>query len=102
MDAAAYLKGQGWRGLGYSLDKQDRGIARPLLVSHKKDGLGLGKQKAGHAVSSDQWWLQAYDQSLKNAGTGKETALSQLSGKNANKPSLYNFFVRGQGLQGTI
>lgn len=69
MDAAAYLKSHGWRGLGYSLDKADRGISRPLLISHKNDALGVGKQKT---LVADQWWMRAFDEGLKNIGTGKE------------------------------
>ena len=71
MDARAYLTGLGWRGEGNSLDKEDRGIKKPLLISHKRDLLGLGKKKAAQNVS-DQWWLRAFDESLKTIGTGKE------------------------------
>lgn len=69
MDSHAYLKSHGWRGLGYSLDKSDRGLKKPLLVSQKSDVLGVGKHKHNHA---DQWWLRAFDDSLKQIGTGKK------------------------------
>ena len=69
MDTSAYLKGQGWRGLGYSLDHSDRGLKKPLLVSQKIDALGVGKSRHNH---SDQWWLRAFDESLKQIGTGQK------------------------------
>lgn len=71
MDADAYLRKQGWKGTGHSLDGQGRGIRKPLLIAHKQDQLGLGKKKAAHSVD-DQWWMRAFDQSLQNIGTGKE------------------------------
>lgn len=71
MDAIAYLKGQGWRGDGHSLDKRGLGIKKPLLITHKQDQLGLGKKKAAHNLS-DQWWMRAFDDSLKTLGTGSE------------------------------
>jgi nucleolar protein TMA23 len=71
MDARAYLQRQGWRGSGHSLDKHDRGIKKPLLISHKQDTMGLGKKKAAH-TTDDQWWMRAFDESLKNIGTGQE------------------------------
>jgi nucleolar protein TMA23 len=71
MDARAYLQRQGWRGSGHSLDKHDRGIKKPLLISHKQDTMGLGTKKAAHKTD-DQWWMRAFDESLKNIGTGVE------------------------------
>lgn len=71
MDASAYLKSHGWRGLGYSLDHKDRGLKRPLLVSQKQDVLGVGKQRHNNA-HADQWWMRAFDESLKQIGTGQK------------------------------
>lgn len=71
LDAENHLKRQGWRGLGYSLDQQDRGIKRPVLYTHKADKKGLGTKRA---LVDDQWWLQAFDQSLKDFGTGKKVS----------------------------
>lgn len=71
MNADAYLRKQGWRGSGHSLDSTDRGIKKPLMIAHKQDQLGLGKKKAAY-TTDDQWWMRAYDQSLQSIGTGKE------------------------------
>ena len=69
MDAAAILKGHGWRGSGHSLDNHGRGIVKPLLISNKQDVLGVGKKKPAYNVS-DQWWMRAFDESLKELGSG--------------------------------
>ena len=47
MNAEAYLRKQGWQGAGHSLDGEGRGIAKPLLIAHKQDQLGLGKKTGG-------------------------------------------------------
>ncbi|KAF2177691.1 hypothetical protein K469DRAFT_643934, partial [Zopfia rhizophila CBS 207.26] len=101
MDATVYLQKQGWRGEGHSLDHCGRGIKKPLLIAHKRDQLGLGKKKAAHNVS-DQWWMRAFDESLKTFGTGQESALSQVRKSGINRGGLYGFFVKGEGLVGTI
>lgn len=71
MDAGAYLRRQGWKGAGHSLDRTGRGIKKPLLIAHKQDQLGLGKKKAAHSVD-DQWWMRAFDESLQSIGTGQQ------------------------------
>lgn len=71
MNASDYLKQRGWRGLGYSLDKHDRGIARPLLTSRKDDNLGVGLKKTAPGAVSDEWWLKALDEGLKDMGKGE-------------------------------
>jgi nucleolar protein TMA23 len=71
MDADAYLKRHGWKGAGHALDNHGRGIKKPLLIAHKQDQLGLGQKKAAHRTD-DQWWMRAFDESLKNIGTGQE------------------------------
>ncbi|KAK8246079.1 hypothetical protein IWZ00DRAFT_490687 [Phyllosticta capitalensis] len=106
MDAANLLKKQGWRGLGHSLDTKNRGIARPLLITRRQEGRGLGSKKTQPA---DQWWMRAYDTGLKELGTGKQakrsptrqTELSTVS-QNAGRSSLYMSFVKGGLLPGTI
>lgn len=100
MDASAYLKKQGWRGDGHSLDHTNRGIRKPLLVSKKVDVLGLGTNK--HAPVSDQWWLRAFDQGLKNLGTGKESVLSSIQKHGINRGGLYGRFVQGENYEGSI
>ncbi|KAF2753135.1 hypothetical protein EJ05DRAFT_505328 [Pseudovirgaria hyperparasitica] len=99
MDAANILKAQGWRGTGHSLDSEGRGLAKPLLVSNKQDLLGIGKKKN---LVSDQWWMRAFDESLKELGTGNKTTLQSITEKGVSRGGLYGFFVRGEGLQGTI
>ncbi|PVH93766.1 hypothetical protein DM02DRAFT_480664, partial [Periconia macrospinosa] len=103
MDAQTLLLRQGWRGTGHSLDTTNRGIVKPLLISHKLDTLGLGKKRAAH-TTDDQWWMRAFDESLKNIGTGKgaETTLSSVRAKGVRSGGLYGFFVKGEGLSGTI
>lgn len=100
MDASAYLHSQGWRGAGHSLDHTDRGIRKPLLVSKKVDVLGVGLDK--HKAVSDQWWLRAYDQGLKDIGSGKVSALAQVQKHGVNRGGLYGRFVKGDGIGGTI
>lgn len=101
MNAEGLLRKQGWRGAGFSLDTTDRGIKKPLLISHKQDQLGLGKKKASH-TTDDQWWMRAFDESLQNLGSGKTSTLSQIQEKGINRGGLYGFFVKGEGLQGSI
>jgi len=100
MDAQAYLRKQGWRGSGHSLDHTNRGITRPLLVSKKVDVLGVGLNK--HAAVSDQWWLRAFDAGLQALGTGKESALAQVQKHGVNRGGLYGRFVKGEGVPGTF
>ncbi|KAK3710713.1 hypothetical protein LTR37_010132 [Vermiconidia calcicola] len=100
MDASAYLRKQGWRGDGHSLDYTNRGISKPLLVSKKVDVLGVGLNK--HKAVSDQWWLRAFDEGLKSFGTGKETALAQVQKHGVNRGGLYANFVKGEKIPGSI
>lgn len=100
MDAQAYLRKQGWRGSGHSLDHTNRGITKPLLVSKKVDVLGVGLNK--HAAVSDQWWLRAFDAGLQSLGTGKESALAQVQKHGVNRGGLYGRFVKGEGVPGTF
>lgn len=100
MDAEAYLKKQGWRGTGHSLDHTDRGIKKALQISKKVDALGVGIQKYG--AVSDQWWMRAYDQGLKNLGTGKESELDKVRKHGHDRGGLYARFVKGQPIPGTI
>ncbi|KAK5714383.1 hypothetical protein LTR17_017164 [Elasticomyces elasticus] len=100
MDASVYLRKQGWLGEGHSLDQTGKGIKRPLLVSKKIDVLGVGLNK--HAAVSDQWWLRAYDQGLKDFGTGKQNLLGQVQKHGHNRGGLYGRFVKGEEVPGTI
>jgi nucleolar protein TMA23 len=101
MNAEAYLRKQGWQGSGHSLDGEGRGIKKPLLIAHKQDQLGLGKKKAAY-TTDDQWWMRAFDDSLKNIGSGQESTLSQIQKKGINRGGLYGFFVKGESIAGTL
>jgi nucleolar protein TMA23 len=94
MDAHAHLRGLGWRGTGFSLDKSDRGLAKPLLISHRIDGRGLGS-KTQKEKQADRWWLNAFDAALKNFGETEGSALAQVQASGFNRGGLYGFFVRG-------
>lgn len=106
MDTAAYLTRQGWRGSGHSLHPSGHGIAKPLLVSKKNDVLGLGNRK-NDALAS-QWWLKAFDTTLKQVNYGVldgsskpvETAASIFQ-RPFYSNALYSNFVKGEGLSGT-
>ena len=113
MDAHALLKSQGWRGTGHSLHHTDDsiGLAKPLLVSRKDNTLGIGRK---NHVTSDQWWLNAFDEQLKGLDTSKKgvvvqtvqnTKLDMISvgtGKYSGAGGLYASFVRGGLLEGTM
>ncbi|KAK3336764.1 hypothetical protein B0T19DRAFT_396475 [Cercophora scortea] len=115
MDASALLKSQGWRGKGFSLHPTDStiGLAKPLMLSRNTDGRGIG-QKAHY--TSDQWWLDAFDQKLKGLDTTKKglvtqstttgkldvIASGQPNGKYSGAKGLYSSFVRGEPLVGTV
>lgn len=100
MDAAELLKKQGWRGLGHSLDSNNKGLRKPLLVSKKVDVLGIGINKAD--VIQGQWWLKAFDSSLKDFGTGKKSILANVKDHGIKRGGLYGRFVQGEGVAGTI
>lgn len=115
MDAHALLKSQGWRGSGHSLHKTDDGIglAKPILVSRKNNTLGIGRK---NHVTSDQWWLNAFDEQLKSIDTSNKTSvvvqtktttkldglLTHGAGKYTGANALYACFVSGGLLHGTI
>lgn len=115
MDARALLTAQGWRGSGHSLHKTDDsiGLARPILASRKNNTLGIGRK---NHVTSDQWWLNAFDEQLKSLDTSNKTSIVQTktnatklegllthgAGKYTGANALYACFVSGGMLQGTI
>lgn len=100
MDAAGLLKKQGWRGTGHSLDSSNKGLRKPLLISKKIDVLGVGINK--HDVIAGQWWMKAFDSSLKDFGTGKKSILSTVKDHGIKRGGLYGRFVKGEGVPGTI
>ncbi|TLD23237.1 hypothetical protein PspLS_07457 [Pyricularia sp. CBS 133598] len=116
MDAQALLKSQGWRGHGHTLHPTDdsTGLAKPLLLSRKDNTLGIGKKEH---CTSDQWWLNAFDQQLQGLDTtSQKGAIVQTVSRGALNAietrgvasrytgayGLYASFVRGGLLEGTI
>ncbi|GJN79432.1 hypothetical protein PLIIFM63780_002945 [Purpureocillium lilacinum] len=110
MDARALLTSQGWRGTGHSLHKTDDaiGLSKPLLLSRKDDTRGLGTKQH---FTSDQWWMNAFDEQLKGLDTTKDGKVRQTvtTGKlNAIEKGslgrwyLYTSFVKGGFLEGTV
>ncbi|SJM88425.1 uncharacterized protein ZBIST_4614 [Zygosaccharomyces bailii] len=106
MDSKKYLKSYGWRE-GEAL--KDGGLRKPILVKHKRDKKGLGGA-AGHD-DGEAWWERLFDGHLKSLdvnansdGSGitfkqKEAVASGVS--RAESP-LYKWFIKGEGLSGTI
>jgi nucleolar protein TMA23 len=114
MDAHALLTSQGWRGTGNSLHPTNNsiGLSKPLLVSQKQNNLGLGKKQH---KTSDMWWMNAFDSSLKGLDTSKQGQVVQTVSSGGldmvakggakwvgSKGGLYASFVRGECLSGTI
>lgn len=117
MDAHALLKAQGWRGHGHTLHPTDdaTGLSRPLLISRKDNTLGIGKKEH---CTSDQWWLNAFDQQLQGLDTSGKNgtavvqtvqrgALNAIQARGAaarytGAYGLYASFVKGGLLEGTI
>ncbi|GAB7341968.1 hypothetical protein MBLNU457_g0268t1 [Dothideomycetes sp. NU457] len=102
MDTEAYLRKHGWQGTGHSLHpSKTHAIKRPLLISKKIDVLGLGIKK--NDATSDQWWMRAFDASLKDFGTGgKGSLLASVKEHGVRRGGLYGRFVKGEGVPGTI
>ncbi|PNS19475.1 hypothetical protein CAC42_7319 [Sphaceloma murrayae] len=101
MDAKAYLRRHGWKGTGHSLHPhKTSSLKRPLLVSRKVDVLGVGINKNDSV--SDQWWLRAFDSSLKNMGTGQTSVLANVREHGIKRGGLYGRFVKGEVVEGTI
>ncbi|OAA54460.1 hypothetical protein ISF_08388 [Cordyceps fumosorosea ARSEF 2679] len=110
MNASALLTAQGWRGKGHSLHKTDDtvGLSKPLLLNRKDNTRGIG---ATQHFTSDQWWMNAFDEQLQGLDTSKKGKVVQTitTGKlnaiekgSLGKYSLYTTFVRGGFLEGTI
>ncbi|MCJ1229472.1 hypothetical protein MMC12_006139 [Toensbergia leucococca] len=110
MNANLLLRSQGWRGSGHSLhpSTDTSGLSSPLLVSQKRNNNGVGKIQH---KTSDMWWLNAFDKTLKGLDTSEEGkvvqtvtngGLDMVKSDAGRFRGLYAGFVRGQGLAGTI
>ncbi len=109
MNASALLESQGWRGKGHSLHKTDDtiGLAKPLLLNRKDNTKGIGSTQH---FTSDQWWMNAFDEQLQGLDTSKKGKVVQtittgrlnaIERGSLGKYSLYSTFVRGGFLEGT-
>jgi nucleolar protein TMA23 len=76
MNANAFLTAQGWRGNGHSLHATDDnvGLAKPILVARKTNKHGVGNNQH---FTSDQWWLDAFDEQIKGLDTSQEGKVVQ-------------------------
>ncbi|KAF4553383.1 Hypothetical protein D9617_7g031100 [Elsinoe fawcettii] len=100
MNAHSYLTRHGWTP-GTSLHPhKSHSIKKPLLISRKVDVLGIGLNK--NTSVSDQWWLRAFDSSLKALGTGKKGALDGVKEHGVRRGGLYGRFVKGETVEGTL
>ncbi|KAK2743787.1 hypothetical protein FQN57_004724 [Myotisia sp. PD_48] len=110
MDTKAYLMSQGWSGPGNPLNPSRRpgshaglGLTKPILVARKRNMHGIGK-KTTHD-HTNQWWLRGFEAALRGIGTdgtATPTSSNDECTPFAATSELHRFFVRGQGLAGTI
>ena len=109
MDTQAYLIRQGWPGPGNPLNptrspgsRGGLGLTKPILVARKQNTLGIGK-KTTHD-NTNQWWLRNFEAALRAVGdNGSATPTSKESrSPSQGKSELHRFFVKGDGLAGTI
>lgn len=107
IDSKEYLKSYGWKE-GKAL--KNGGLKKPILVKHKRDRRGLGTTPGND--DSEAWWERLFDGQLKSldvsagnkAGDGivfKQNKIVASSVSKQNSP-LYQWFVKGEGLKGTI
>lgn len=107
MDAQAYLVRQGWTGPGNPLNPNRRpgahgglGLTKPILAARKQNTHGLGRKTTGEP--GNQWWLRGFDDALRGVGNGENTSGFGSGSHTVLESELYRFFVRGEGLRGTI
>lgn len=107
IDSKEYLKSFGWKE-GEAL--KHGGLKKPILVKYKKDTKGLGNAPGGD--DAEAWWERLFDGQLKNLdistggkkGDGIVFKQNKVVASSVSKHSspLYQMFVKGEGLQGTI
>lgn len=106
MDSKEYLISYGWKE-GEAL--KTGGLKKPILVKHKKDKKGLGC--APGQDDSEAWWERLFDGHLKNLNVSNDSVNGGIqfeqkkvvaSAASKSSSPLYRWFVRGEGLKGTI
>lgn len=114
MNAQDYLLRQGWAGPGTPLNPNRQrvggphgglGLTKPILVARRKGNEGVGKKTTKDPTN--QWWLRGFEDALKGVGPEGAAGAGQSTGVTARTPNaltseLYRFFVRGEGLAGTV
>jgi nucleolar protein TMA23 len=108
MDAQAYLIRHGWSGPGNPLNPNRRpgqhgglGLTRPILVARKQNNHGIGKGSTQDYTN--QWWLRGLEEALKAVGqNGRVETRSEPNSLAGGTGELYKFFVKGDGLPGTV
>jgi len=109
MDAQAYLLRHGWAGPGNPLNPSRRlgphaglGLSKPILVARRSGNEGVGKKTTKDPTN--QWWLRGFEDALKGVGQENVGGAGGDAGRkpNALTSELYRFFVRGEGLAGSI
>jgi len=115
MNASALLTAQGWSGPSTPLNPHsataNTHITKPLLISQKKNTLGVGNNPLAR-YGQNQWWLRDFDETLKGIGRpkggkgdiGEKKVVGGVLGAQGSVvgKGLYGWFVRGEVLEGTI
>ncbi|CAI1654213.1 hypothetical protein SEUBUCD646_0M04050 [Saccharomyces eubayanus] len=106
MDSKEYLISYGWKeGEAF----KEGGLKRPILVKHKRDKKGLGNAPGGN--DGEAWWERLFDGHLKNLDVSTDSSNGGItftqnevvaSAVSKSSSPLYRWFVKGEGLKGTI
>ena len=109
IDSSAYLQSYGWTE-GEALRKG--GLRKPILVKHKWDKKGLGSLQ--RKDDGEAWWERLFDGQLKSLDVGTSDSDSSAggiifkqnkvvaSGVSKQSSPLYQWFVKGESLKGTL
>ncbi|CAI5032244.1 CGH_1_HP_G0103200.mRNA.1.CDS.1 [Saccharomyces cerevisiae] len=106
MDSKEYLISYGWKeGEAF----REGGLKRPILVKHKRDKKGLGNAPGGN--DGEAWWERLFDGHLKNLDVSTDSNNGSIkftqneavaTAVSKSSSPLYRWFVKGEGLKGTI
>lgn len=106
MDSKEYLISYGWKeGEAF----REGGLKRPILVKHKRDKKGLGNAPGG--TDGEAWWERLFDGHLKNLDVSTDSNNGSIkftqneavaTAVSKSSSPLYRWFVKGEGLKGTI